>query len=95
MARLIDADALTNHKFPEANDVFMFGWNEGIRAVIENAPTVDAVEVVRCEECVHYKPQKQSFKWAGTVKYCVRSAAVKMPPDGFCSCGQRKGDGNV
>ena len=64
--RLIDANALEYHKFcyMSPNDAYRLGWNEAIAAVMENAPTVDAVEVVhgrwekaeyngflRCSEC--------------------------------------------
>ena len=59
MQRLIDADALkkliANHVYPVA-DVFnsrdygMF-WTGGIEKAIDDAPTVDAVEVVRCKDC--------------------------------------------
>ena len=31
--------------------------------ILREAPTVDAVEVVRCRECKHYKPQKKSAHW--------------------------------
>lgn len=46
--RLIDADELKCHKFccADANDAYRHGWNNAIDAITENAPTVDAVEVV-------------------------------------------------
>jgi hypothetical protein len=34
--------------------VIAHGWNSAIK-IIENAPTIDAVPVVRCRECVHWK----------------------------------------
>lgn len=56
MARLIDADALGIGK--AKRDTFMIpeyadGWNSAID-IIDNAPTVDAVEVVRCKDCIYY-----------------------------------------
>ena len=52
--RLIDADALTKklqHLWNIHDDVDFNNkdvWNE-----LENAPTIDAVEVVRCKDCIH------------------------------------------
>lgn len=69
MARYIDADALDERKFPSHSVVNCYakGWNDAIKAVQENAPTIDARPVVRGEweecdwveydghsECVHY-----------------------------------------
>ena len=52
--RLIDADALPEHKFPE-NQCNKFGdgayyrqgWNDAIDAIVDNEPIVDAVPVRR------------------------------------------------
>lgn len=51
--RLIDADALgvgrcSKDILPAA---YCAGWN-GLIGLIEKAPTIDAVPVVRCEKCV-------------------------------------------
>ena len=50
--RLIDADALKKQMCDEC-----FGGNCGHRCfewtLMNNAPTVDAVEVVRCKDCIH------------------------------------------
>ena len=54
----------------------------GIRAAIEAAPAVDAVPVVRCKDCAHWKPcevkgfeGKKYCEWAGWLvgenTYCV------------------------
>ena len=82
MQRLIDADALkkliANHVYPVA-DVFnsrdqgMF-WG-GIEKAIDDAPTVDAVEVVRCKDCKKWEtincPFARDFvKWDG-FKFCA------------------------
>ena len=61
--------------------------------ILREAPTVDAVEVVRCRECKYWK---QSGSKAGNsfsdmeyiggcefTKYCRRESD-------FCSCGERK-----
>ena len=44
--RLIDADAVLK----AVND-FPFGYRGMIRNVVYNAPTIDAIAVVRCKEC--------------------------------------------
>ena len=54
MSRLIDADALgvgrcSKDILPAA---YCAGWN-GLIELIEKAPTIDAVPVVRCRECKH------------------------------------------
>lgn len=64
------------------------GWyRPGDGLVIDaNAPTVDAVEVVRCRECFYYTPvDKNTGKCAfliGAHQYVV--------PDGYCYLGERK-----
>lgn len=56
---------------------------------IKNAPTVDAVPVVRCKDCMHYGftdnriPEEQEW-------WCYFWADVKSP-DAYCSDGERKG----
>ena len=92
MARLIDADAakLT------ANDYGMFRCQLGglvdVVEFLNDMPTVDAVKVVRCKDCKHYKPQKKSAHWENRANYCNRIVTIKMRPDDFCSYGERKDD---
>ena len=53
-------------------------------ALINEQPTVDAVEVVRCKDCVHY--------WKnGNDEEAVCLASPK--DDAFCSEGERRDDG--
>ena len=64
-------------------------------AVIGNHPPfknkADFVEVVRCKDCEHYKPQSTSAHWNNKKRYCCRSATVKANDYDFCSYGKRKG----
>ena len=77
--RLIDADALIK----EANEEGAYGYVDAKQ--IADAPTVDAVEVVRCRDCKHY-----DGKWL-----CKISGVPSRKPCDFCSHGERKdGDGN-
>lgn len=55
--------------------------------------TVDAVYVVRCKDCKHYKPQHKSAHWNNEALYCCRCATVKVKPDDFCSHGERRNNG--
>ena len=92
--RLIDADALKS-EFDWLKSVVNESSKDEVMDVmqrIDNAPTVDAVEVVRCKDCLYY-----CTSWYG-VKYCNRKqlngSYVEMSnlSDGdFCSCGERRG----
>lgn len=93
--RLIDADALPEHKFPE-NQCNRFGdgayyrqgWNDAIDAIVDNEDAVDAVPVVRCGDCIRYRPD-------GNVWGRCTVAVNRMRKKDFCSYGVRKdGDGN-
>ena len=97
MARLIDADAVLRHKRKMSGADFGGEfWDEAVLASnIKNAPTVDAIPVVRCKDCKHYKPQKKSAHWENRANYCNRIVTIKVQPYDFCSHGERKdGDGN-
>ena len=82
--RLIDANALWC-------DVMMLPHNgdmissEEVEQAIKDAPTVDAVEVVRCKSC------RQSEKWGGQL-FCRRWGADwhAVNENAFCSYGERK-----
>lgn len=53
---------------------------------IVKAPTVDAVEVVRCGECKHMRIE------FGYVRWCtVWDVPQGMGDDGFCNYGERRG----
>lgn len=98
--RLIDANALAEHikdlptwwaddggvygkpmKYPDG----MFDCEDVISS-IEYAPTVDAVEVVRCRECVHWEKQVDSMQG--------RCELLQQYPTGgwYCANGERKAD---
>ena len=97
--RLIDVDELGVGRCSRdvVPAVYCAGWN-GLLGLIEKAPTVDAVPVVRCKDCKHFKNYgKTSLLIDGkNIKagWCHRRArydeGYRMPPDGFCSYGERK-----
>lgn len=94
---LIDANALLRHKRKMSGADFGGEfWDEAVLASdIKNAPTVDAVPIVRCKDCKHYRPQKKSAHWENRANYCNRIVTIKIQPYDFCSYGERKdGDEN-
>ena len=67
-----------------------------VEMVMKDTPTIDAVEVVRCKDCVHGLPSR----------FCIHEPAImicthpKLFPtrtneDFFCSFGERKIDVEV
>ena len=74
--RLIDANALIKESYAEG----AYGYVDAKQ--IADAPTMDAVPVVRCRECKYHNkppcPMRLSFNWT----------------DDFCSYGERKGGAN-
>ena len=53
--------------------------------ILREAPTVDAVPVVRCRECKHCDPENYHCDHPmGT------AAPLRRKPDDFCSYGERK-----
>ena len=106
--RLIDADAIL--KADENSDkALVLGNGKALEIAyallkkkVADAPTVDAVVVTRCEACKHFKSYgTTSLRIDGkNIKagWCHRRARYdeeyRMPPDGFCSYGERKDGGN-
>lgn len=81
--RLIDANALIE----EANAEGAYGYVDAFQ--IANAPTVDAVEVVRCRECKHW--HKETL-FCDYMPYGEAQERVNWYVDDFCSYGERKDD---
>ena len=88
--RLIDADKLSARLSRNATPYFTV-------SDIENAPTIDAVPVVRCWECKHHRDKNEYER-----KYLVEDILICTSPDAtedcwnavwpdhFCSYGERK-----
>lgn len=66
------------------------GLVEAFQTVIKSAPTVDAVEVVRCKDCKMLGPYLRSGKYV----YCDRTCMI-VREDDYCSYGERKIDAEV
>ena len=84
MARLIDADALIAEY-----DRVHIGPAGGARKLMVDAPTVDAVEVVRCKDCKYYKKFK-GFRGAWCHRWLRKNFEFMPKPNDFCSFGKRK-----
>lgn len=86
MCRLIDADAFLE-KMKRTSRYFDVVFD------VEEMPTVDAVEVVRCLECKHWKPSGSkagnSFLDMEYIGGCEFTKYYRRESD-FCSYGERK-----
>ena len=84
--RLIDADAFLE-KMKRTSRYFDAVFD------VEEIPTVDAVEVVRCRECEHWKPTGSkagnSFADMEFIGGCEFTKYYRRESD-FCSWGKRK-----
>ena len=87
--RLIDANALWA-EFMELADVSIEFDGEGVANAIANAPTVDAVEVVRCEHCKHRAEAKNTSEYFCVNPYYGMASGVELKDDDFCSYGERR-----
>ncbi len=108
--RLIDGNALRNEIAEENPYVHIgpFGYcacspktdaelvfkREDVLRAIDSAPTVDAVEVVRCKNCLHYEETigNDSGKPCGYGRCANRCVNITwiVYDDDFCSYGERK-----
>lgn len=92
--RLIDADALEcalkDTKIGLAIDKGKMFW------LIENAPTVDATLVIRCNFCKHYDAKYENCEFhSNPPGFFDPGLDVEMKPDDFCSYGERRPDGQT
>lgn len=72
-------------------DVYKKGWNDALQAAHDNAPAVDAVEVVRCKDC---KWCSEDYDTDGNVPYWTcKNWDCGTDADGFCHEAERKTDG--
>ena len=81
MSRYIDADAL---------DIVYEDGNDTLVRNLDDMPTIDAVEVVRCGECIHHEEPRDTFLKAFV--WCNFYNTHKLK-DGYCNCGERKEKG--
>lgn len=90
--RLIDANALLKYideNESELRDDPFDGAFDGLKEVIRQFPTIDAVQVVRCGECEHKREQKNGQKYCGLHG---SHYAMTLTDDWFCADGERKNE---
>lgn len=61
---------------------------------IEQLPTADVVEVVRCKDCKFYKLRNVSSRYKPTKPCCLRTATIKVKETDFCSYGEKRSEEN-
>ena len=97
--RLIDADRLSEAIYDNVPAPYEdASWaKENCLAEIDAAPTVDAVPVVRCQECKHHrdKNEQEQQYLVEDILICTSPDATDdcwnaVWPDHFCSYGERK-----
>lgn len=91
--RLIDAE-IAYDKIAEQETSYYMDM-EGVQAGLDETPTVDAVEVVRCKECKHrpeyYGPNRLVFPDEVCPCQCDDLYYNWMPSDDwFCGDGERR-----
>ena len=83
--RLIDANALISY-IDECSQESRFRVYYGYaKSFIDDAPTVDAVEVVRCRECYHKTHDGSGRPYCWQLKMYLNKEL-----DFFCKYGKRK-----
>ena len=87
--RLIDADAMDVEMDELMKKYTRMGRKKAVedynfvRTVLSVMPTVDAVEVVRCEKCNHRGTKNEGLF------YCLHDKRWHLPSD-YCSFGERR-----
>lgn len=93
MSRLIDADELFKNGI-KINDDINLPLLLDVVNQIRKAPTIDAVPVVRCKDCIHaYINSFSAFRGVCLCKRLTnKSEGIQMimRQDDFCSYGERK-----
>ena len=86
-------EALNRHKktfsYGEDNSKERYAYMQHLAdfKAIENIPTADVVEVVRCKDCKYWQDQEEGIV---EVPICTRSELISIRgKDDYCSYGER------
>jgi len=95
--RLIDAESAMstpvlpkeyrNYQTDNLDDAYERGWEDALEN-LKNAPTVDAVPVVRCKDCkylVNATVNSNGF-------LICNATDMEIAPEDFCSYGERRAE---
>ncbi len=90
--RLIDADALKVDWYDdyETEDGDEYSYAYVSKYQIDDAPTIDAVPVVRCKECENWDTDWETGDEPAT-HFCAM-VALRTRGDWFCADGERKAE---
>jgi hypothetical protein len=83
--RLIEADYLVEYWEPDGGRMFdanYFIWT------VEHAPTIDAVPVIRCKDCIHFSETKKRGAISHSCGYAY--GCICPEPDGYCNFAETK-----
>lgn len=93
--KLIDVDELKGKAIADHDDGEYFVYCQDI----DEAPTVDAVPVIRCRDCIHRWGDEYPVCMLHTEPYAnaigYKGEAVCVDMDDFCSYGTRKEENNA
>ena len=86
--RLIDADAL-NDKLCETTIFIKDGV--AFQRMINDAPTIDAVQVVRCKDCIHAQNMNKLWSDGRQIVFCWKHGIERLTTsDWYCRDGERE-----
>lgn len=85
--RLIDADELNIYDVSPAYGFVVMGMTE---EDINDAPTVDAVELVRCKDCENWE-KTWTNDWGKDYHYCPMVDGVRKA-DFYCADAERRSE---
>lgn len=87
---IMENDLISRSALIAAYDAAHKGPPGGARKLIVDAPTIDAVPIVRCKDCRY-----AHMTYGGECKYCDfwqedGGEALYLPGDFYCAAGERK-----
>lgn len=99
--RLIDADALkvkisyrqwdVDDDLPRDEASTRISECYVIDRMVDDMPTVDAVEVIRCKDCKYYREDGDCWhEWDNDGRIYYQSVINEPSPDDYCSRAERK-----
>lgn len=91
--RLIDADALLQQIAEDSRgNEGWYGDTWEFINTIKDAPTVDAVRVVRCKDCRYFGEMYSRTPEGNEWHYCGIAIVSGVLADDYCSYGERRND---
>ena len=85
MRRYIDADCLMDIAYEHMDDVAL----AGLQNALEEQPTADVVEVVRCKDCENWDKNWISSTFTENAHHCVVLNNV-FDGDFYCAYGHKR-----